>query len=94
VGVVRGVPEPGAGRGGGAAAAGVHAPVPRLLHRHVAPFALHVSSVPGNGGAYQGGVFKRAGASGLTTSVLQVGVLCRGISGRVRIAVLGRRCIC
>jgi hypothetical protein len=35
VGSVRGVPQPGAGWGGAQVVAGVHAPVPRMLRRHV-----------------------------------------------------------
>jgi hypothetical protein len=40
------VPGARAGRRDGAAAAGVPAPVPRRLHRHVAPLAPHVPALP------------------------------------------------
>lgn len=43
---VLGVPGGRPGRRDGAAAAGVQAPVPRGLHRHVAALALHVPALP------------------------------------------------
>lgn len=43
---MRDMHRPGAGRRDGAAAAGVQAPVPRRVHRHVAAVALHVPHLP------------------------------------------------
>uniref|UniRef100_A0A8R7TEF7 Uncharacterized protein n=1 Tax=Triticum urartu TaxID=4572 RepID=A0A8R7TEF7_TRIUA len=73
VGAVRGVPQSGEGRGGGEAAAGVHAPVPCRLRRHLVALPLHLPSVQGHGRA----PFERPGASCVITArFAEFSVLC------------------